>query len=108
MKNRSLPQASTSMTVLIWNEKGDIADCSTYRLIQLISHALKIVERIQRLRKIVNTAPNLCGFVKNVSAIDAVHAVLLLAEEISGKRRTVHAAFLDLEKACERVPHKVV
>ena len=77
--------------------KGDIASCSTCRLIRLISHTLKVVD--QWLWKIVNITPNQ-GFVRNTSITDAV---LLLVEGYKQKRKADHAAFLDLERAFDRV-----
>jgi len=101
---------STSTTVPIWKGKGDIADCSTYRPIRLMSHTLKILERIidQRLREIVDISENQCGFVKGLSTTDAIHSARLLLEKHREKNKTVHAAFLDLEKAFDRVPHEVI
>lgn len=45
----------------------------------------------------MNIEPDQRGFVRNMSAIDAVHAVRLIAEKYMEKCKT-HAAFLGLEK----------
>ncbi|KAK6744614.1 hypothetical protein RB195_011378 [Necator americanus] len=65
----------TSMTVLVWKGKGDIADCNSYRPIRLLCHTMKVFERVleARLRKIVSVSLNQCGFVKDCD-IDAIHA----------------------------------
>ncbi|RCN37939.1 hypothetical protein ANCCAN_16152 [Ancylostoma caninum] len=71
---------------------------------------MKIFERIldSRLRDIVEIAPNQGGFVKNCSTTDAIHAVRLLTEIHREKRKTVHLAFLDLEKSFDRVPRELI
>ncbi|EYC36369.1 hypothetical protein Y032_0903g2962 [Ancylostoma ceylanicum] len=114
--NRILMEGKTpevwqmSTTVPIWKERGDSADCSSYRPIRLLCHTMKIFERIldSRLRAIVSTTPNQCGFVKGCGTTDAIHAARLLVERHREKNRSVHLAFLDLEKAFDRVPRDLI
>ncbi|ETN86488.1 hypothetical protein NECAME_16308 [Necator americanus] len=100
----------TSVTVPVWKGKGDIADCTSYRPIRLLCHTMKVFESVleARLRKIVSVSLNQCGFVKDCSTIDAIHAVRILLEKHREKNRSVHLAFLDLEKAFDRVPHELL
>ncbi|KAK6761268.1 hypothetical protein RB195_022361 [Necator americanus] len=100
----------TSVTVPVWKGKGNIADCTSYRPIRLLCHTMKVFERIleARLRKIVSVSLNQCGFVKDCSTIDAIHAVRILLEKHREKNRSVHLASLDLEKAFDRVPHELL
>ncbi|KAK6763040.1 hypothetical protein RB195_023658 [Necator americanus] len=100
----------TSVTVPVWKWKGDIADCTSYRPIRLLCHTMKVFERVleARLRKIVSVSLNQCGFVKDCSTIDATHAVRILLEKHREKNHSVHLAFLDLEKAFDRVPHELL
>ncbi|KAK6741987.1 hypothetical protein RB195_009702 [Necator americanus] len=100
----------TSVTVPVWKGKGDIADCTSYRPIRLLCHTMKVFERVleARLRKIVSVSLNQCGFVKDCSTIDAIYAVRILLEKHREKNRSVHLAFLDLEKAFDRVPHELL
>uniref|UniRef100_A0A7I4Y565 Reverse transcriptase domain-containing protein n=1 Tax=Haemonchus contortus TaxID=6289 RepID=A0A7I4Y565_HAECO len=98
-----------STTIPIWKKKGSLGDCTCYRPIRLLSHSMKIFERIvdSRIRDIVELTNNQCGFVAGCSTIDAIHATRLL-EKYREKRRPVHLAFLDLEKAFDRVPRDVI
>ncbi|KAK6757912.1 hypothetical protein RB195_015624 [Necator americanus] len=100
----------TSVTVPVWKGKGDIADCTSYRPIRLLCHTMKVFERVleARLRKIVSVSLNQCGFVKDCSTMDAIHAVRILLEKHREKNRSVHLAFLYLEKAFDRVPHELL
>ncbi|ETN86749.1 hypothetical protein NECAME_05837 [Necator americanus] len=78
--------------------------------IRLLCYTMKVFERVleARLRKIVSVSLNQCGFVKDCSTIDAIHAVRILLEKHREKNRSVHLAFLDLEKAFDRVSHELL
>ncbi|KAK6729672.1 hypothetical protein RB195_006614 [Necator americanus] len=97
----------TSVTVPVWKGKGNIAVCTSYRPIRLLCHTMKVFECVleARLRKIVSVSLNQCGFVKDCSTVDAIHAVRILLEKHREKNHSVHLAFLDLEKGFDRVPH---
>ncbi|VDO18461.1 unnamed protein product, partial [Heligmosomoides polygyrus] len=99
-----------STTIPIWKKKGSHADCSNYRPIRLLSHSMKIFERIldRRIREIVRLSDNQCGFVSGCGTIDAIHAARLLVEKHREKQKPVHIAFLDLEKSFDRVPREVI
>ncbi|KAK6762963.1 hypothetical protein RB195_023610 [Necator americanus] len=100
----------TSVTVPVWKGKRDIADCTSYRPIRVLCHTMKVFERVleARLRKIVSVSLNECGFVKDCSTIDTIHAVRILLEKHREKNHSVLLAFLDLEKAFDRVPHELL
>ncbi|VDM81707.1 unnamed protein product [Strongylus vulgaris] len=69
-----------------------------------MSHTLKIFERVLeiRLRAIIELPSNQCGFVKSIGAADAIHTVRIVME-YSEKPRELHVAFLDMEKAFDKV-----
>lgn len=100
----------SSTTVPIFKKKGSPADCCNYRPIRLLSHTMKIFERIldKRIRDVVELSVNQCGFVQNCGTTDAIHSTRLLVEKHREKGKAVHLAFLDLEKAFDRVPHDVI
>uniref|UniRef100_A0A7I4XRC0 Reverse transcriptase domain-containing protein n=1 Tax=Haemonchus contortus TaxID=6289 RepID=A0A7I4XRC0_HAECO len=54
-----------STTIPIWKKKGSLGDCTRYRPIPLLSHSMKIFERIvdSRIRDIVELTNNQCGWV---------------------------------------------
>ena len=60
-----------SVTIPIWKKKGNPAECSNYRPIRLLSHTMKIFERIvdARVRDIVQLSTNQCGFVAGCSTV---------------------------------------
>ncbi|EYC04267.1 hypothetical protein Y032_0089g2316 [Ancylostoma ceylanicum] len=71
---------------------------------------MKIFERIidRRIRDIIRVSTNHCGFVANCGTTDAIHAARLLIEKHREKQKPLHLAFLDLEKAFDRVPHEAI
>ena len=104
------PCWTASITVPIWKNKGDVMECSNYRPIRLLCHTMKIFERVldARLREIVKVTRNQCGFVKGCGTTDAIHAVRLLMEKHRERNKPIHMAFLDLEKAFDRIPHDLI
>ncbi|VDO72580.1 unnamed protein product [Heligmosomoides polygyrus] len=111
VKEKKLPECwHNSTTIPIWKKKGSTADCSNYRPIRLLSHSMKIFERIldSRIRKIVKLSDNQCGFVAGCGTIAAIHAARLLVGKLLEKQEPVHIAFLDLEKAFDRVPRELI
>lgn len=48
-----------------------------------------------------------CGYVRNMSTIDAIPTLCLLAEKYRERRRTIHAAFLNLKIEFSRVSHEL-
>ncbi|KAK6767017.1 hypothetical protein RB195_026345 [Necator americanus] len=84
----------------VWKLLGDRGP------LRLLCHTMKVFERVLEacLRKIVSVSLNQCGFVKDCSTIDAIHAVRILLEKHREENRSVHLAFLDLEKAFDRTP----
>lgn len=67
---------------------------------------MKIFERIldRRIRDITQLTVNQCDFVKDCGTIDVIYAARFLLE----KQKALHIAFLDLEKAFDRVSHEVI
>src|SRR5699024_2588073 len=101
-----------SVTVPVFKGKGDPADCSNYRPIRLLPHTMKVFERVldKRIRKVAKITSNQCGFIKNCGTSDAIFALRQLMEKTREKRvqQPLHMAFLDLEKAFDRVPHELI
>ncbi|KAK3557295.1 hypothetical protein QTP70_026684, partial [Hemibagrus guttatus] len=97
-----------SVLVPIFKNKGDVQSCSNYRGIKLMSHTMKLWERVveARLRKVVEICEQQYGFMPRKSTTDAIFALRILMEKYRDGQRELHCLFLDLEKAYDRVPRE--
>ena len=99
-----------SILVPIYKNKGDIQDCGNYRGIKLMSHTMKIWERVveMRLRDVVPISEEQLGFMPGRSTTDAIFDLRQLLEKFREGQETLHCVFIDLEKAFDRVPRAEV
>ena len=94
-----------NVLILIYKNKG-VAQC--YRGIKLMSHTMKVWERIikTRLRDRVEISKQQYGFMPGKGTIDAMFALRMLMEKYREGQRELHCVFVDLEKANDRVPRE--
>ena len=94
----------------LFKGKGYILECSNYRGIKLISHTLKLLERIidQGLRHILELDNIQFGFRRGSYTMDPVFALKILQEKYKEKQKDLHMIFVDVEKAYDTVPIDMV
>ena len=97
-----------SVLVPLYKGKGDIKECGNYLGIKLMSHSMKLWERAveARIRKKVTIAGQQFGFMSGRSTTDAIFCLRMLLEKWTEGQKAVHCAFIDLEKAYDRVPRE--
>jgi hypothetical protein len=99
-----------SILVPIYKGKGDVRECGSYRGVKLLEHGMKILERIleKRLRQIINIDEMQCGIMPGCGTIDAIFMLRQIQEKYRHKMRNLYLCFVDLEKAFDRVPRRVI
>ena len=82
--------------------------CSNYRGIKLISHTMKLWERVveARLRREVTISVQQYGFMPRKGTTDAMFALRVLMEKYREGQKELHCIFVDLEKAYDKVPRE--
>ena len=98
-----------SFIVCLYKGKGDALDRGNYRGLKLTKQAMKILERIVYglIRQVVSIDDFQFGFVPGRSTTDAIFVVRQLQEKYLAVNR-LYMAFVDLEKAFDRVLRKVI
>ncbi|XP_065315335.1 uncharacterized protein LOC135924216 [Gordionus sp. m RMFG-2023] len=72
----------------VYKGKGDPLDCVSYRAIKFLEHAMKVFERV-------------------LEKHDIIFVVRQIQEKYFAKEKKLYYAFVDLEKAFDRVPREV-
>ena len=87
-----------SVLVPIFKNKGYVQSCGNYRGIKLMSHTMKLWERVveARLRAEVNICEQQYGFMTKKSTTDAtVFALMMLIEKYRESQRELHCVFVE-------------
>ena len=94
-----------SILIPIFKNRGDVQNCSNYRGIKLLSHSMKIWERIveARLRSMVKISEQQFGYMQKKSTTDAMFALRILMEKYREGQKELHYLFVDLEKVHDKV-----
>ncbi|XP_066947156.1 uncharacterized protein [Macrobrachium rosenbergii] len=85
-------------------------ECGNYREIKLTEHELKVLGRIldERLREIVKIGKQQYGIMKGRETVDAIFIARQLQEKRLEGNQELYCAFIDLEKAYNRIPREVM
>ena len=96
-----------SVLIPIYKGKGDYKECGNFRGIKLMSHTMKLWERVVevRLRQEVVIGDQ-CGFMPRRSTTDTILGLRLLMEKWREGQKELHCVFIDLKKAYDRVPRE--
>ena len=92
----------TSAIVPIFKRKGDVMSCGSYRGVKLLDLE-RVVER--RLRTLINVNKMHFEFMPRKGTVDAIFIGRRMQEEYQKK---LYLCFVDMEKAFDRIPKKVM
>ena len=99
-----------SFIVCFYKGKGDALERGNYRGLKLTEQVMKILERIVDglIRQLVSIDDSQFGFLPGRGTTDAIFVVRQLQEKYLAANKRLYMAFVDLEKAFDRVPWKVI
>ena len=99
-----------SFIVCLYKGKEDALERGNYRSLKLTEQVMKILERIVDglIRQLVSIDNSQFGFVPGRGITDAIFVVRQLQEKYLAANKRLYMAFVDLEKAFDRVPRKVI
>ena len=92
--------------VCLYKGKGDALE----RGLKLTEQVMKVLERIvdSLIRQLVSIDDSQFGFIPGRGTTDAIFVVRQLQEKYLAANKRLYMAFVDLEKAFDRVPWKVI
>ncbi|XP_057314216.1 uncharacterized protein LOC130655471 [Hydractinia symbiolongicarpus] len=111
IKDGAIPSEwQSSVIVNCFKGKGDALERGNYRGLKLVDQVMKVIERVidKLLRERIDIDKMQFGFVPGRGTTDAIFLLRQLQEKYLGKRKNLYFAFVDLEKAFDRVPRKVI
>jgi hypothetical protein len=99
-----------SILVPIFKNNGDVQSCTNYRGIKLMSHTMKLWERIieRRLRGVTNITENQFSFMPGRSTMEMIFLIRQLMERCREQKKDLHMVFIDLEKAYDKVTRNIM
>jgi hypothetical protein len=108
--NKMSDEWRRSILVPIFKNKGDVQSCTNYRGIKLMSHTMKLWEMIieHRLRGVTNVTENQFDFMLGRSTMKVIFLIKQLMERWREQKKDLHMAFIDLEKAYDKLPRNIM
>lgn len=94
----------------LYKQKGDLLRCSNYKGIKLLSHSLKLWERVSepRTRDIVSISERQHGFQKGKSTMQPMFCLRILQKKFREFTKTLFLVFVDLGKVYDTAPGELI
>ena len=103
-------QRAKSYSIPVNKGKGDVLMVDKHRGVRLLEQDMKVYEKTleKRLRDIVKIDEKQFGFLSGKAAVDATFVLRQLQEKFGAKKKELFLAFVDLEKAFDRVLREAI
>ena len=100
----------TSVIVPIFKGKCGMMSCGSYTEVKLLEHAIKIVKGVleRQIRTLINLNKIQVGITPGKGTMDALFIVRRMLEKCQRKEKRLYMCFVDIGKAFDRVPRKVM
>ena len=110
LNGMDMPHEWKMSTVVPIYKKGSVIDCASYRGVKLLEHGMKVVEWLleKRLRRLMKIDQMQFGFMPGKSTVDVIFILRRMQESYLEKNRKLFICFVDLEKAFDQVPRKMI
>ena len=95
-----------SFIVCLYNSKGDALERDNYHGLKLTEQVMKVLERITR--QVVSVDDSQFGFIPGRGTTDTIFVIRPLQEKYLATNKILYMAFIDLERAFDRVLRKVI
>ena len=93
LRTHKMPEEWRNSTLVpLFKNKGDAQVCGNYRGIKLLSHTMKLWERVieGRIRQETMIRENQFGFMPRKSTIEAIHVLKKLMERYRERKKNLH------------------
>ena len=99
-----------SFIVCLYKGKGDALERGNYLSLKFTEQVMKVLEGIvdSLIRQVVSIDDSQFGFVPGRGTTDAIFVVRQLQEKYLAANKRLYMAFIDHQKAFDRVPKKVI
>ena len=99
-----------STLVPIYKGKGSVIECGSYQGVKLLEQGMKVSERVveRRMREIIEIDKRQFGFMPGRGTTDAIFGARRMQEGYVGRKKNLFMGFVDLEKAFDWVPKRVI
>ena len=111
IRDRKVPKDwEESYIINLYKGKGDALVRGNYRGLKLLEHVMKILEQVveMEIRSSITIDDMQFGFMPGRGTTDAIFIMRQLQEKFLAKNKNLYLAFVDLEKAFDRVPHQIL
>jgi Reverse transcriptase (RNA-dependent DNA polymerase) len=110
LSNKMPDEWRRGILVSIFKNKRDIQSWSNYRWIKLMSHTMKLWERVieHRLRKLIIVFKNQFGFMPGRSTMKVIFLIRQFIERYREHKKNLHMIFIDFEKTYDKIPRNIM